>query len=244
MAMTCCEIIFEDDFLIAVNKPEDVLSHPNPGKGSGAGKQATQSAAFEGPYDYSHRRFDTPDRPVWLIHRIDQDTSGILLAAKTEETAKSLRTMFDQHAIRKSYIALVGNRPLPPKGKWNDHLKEEKHPDYVRAKINPLAKPNVELLYATKQNFPKCKLALLEFYLLTGRTHQIRVQSAFHENPVAGDRVYGDFVLNKKLKERIGLRRLFLHASELSFQHPQTKKNIMIQSALPEELEKVLRRAY
>ena len=233
---TQCPVLFEDADLIVINKPEGVLSHPNPGaKGSGA--------AFEGPYDLGGRRFQTPQGPVWLIHRLDQDTSGVLLAAKNKKSAAACRNAFEKRAVKKIYLALVSRRPMPPHGIWRDTLMEQKSSGGVRAAINYSGKPNAFLNYKMKEYFPKFNLSLLEMELLTGKTHQIRVQSAYRGHPVAGDRIYGNFTLNKELRQALDLRRMFLHAWRLVFPHPTSGKSLTVESALPEDLEDCLLRA-
>ena len=254
-------ILFQDEFLVVVNKPADVLSHPNPnaphpnplplqGRGKvargeprqGRGKGGTVRSAFEGTYHYGDRRFDTPQGPIWLIHRLDQDASGVLLAARDRKSVLACRTAFDRFEVEKRYLTLLSGRPLPPRGSWQDHLEERKKANYVRSFI-VRGKPNAELQYATKKLFPNFKLSLVEIKLITGKTHQIRIQAAFHGHPVTGDRIYGNFSLNKKLRSVIGLKRIFLHASVLSFKHPITGNPLQIEAPLPEELEEVLQRA-
>ncbi len=230
--ITRCPILFQDDHLIAVDKPEGVLSHPN---ASGRAR-----CAFEGRYDFTARRFATPDRPVWLIHRLDQDTSGVLLAAWDEATAERCRTLFEEGRIRKIYLALVLGRPKTPSGLWRDHVATVRGTDRVRSEVRRGPPPNAELRYEMKQNAPADRCALLQLLLMTGRTHQVRVQAAARGLPLAGDPIYGDFVCNREWRKRFGLRRLFLHARRLEFPHPQRGRAISIESPLPPELEDCL----
>jgi RluA family pseudouridine synthase len=232
---TQCPILFEDTDLIVVNKPEGILSHPNPGAKSPA-------AAFEGPYDLGNRCFQTPQGPIWLIHRLDQDTSGALLAAKNKKSAATCRNAFEERAVKKNYLALVSRRPMPPHGIWRDTLMEQRTAGGIRSAINYSSRPNAFLNYKMKEYFPKFNLSLLEIELLTGKTHQIRVQSTYRGHPVAGDRLYGNFTLNKELKAALDLRRMFLHAWKLAFPHPASGKLLTIESALPEDLEDCLLR--
>jgi len=232
---TQCPVLFEDADLIVVDKPEGVLSHPNPGsKGT--------SSAFEGPYDLGERKFQTPQGPVWLIHRLDQDTSGILLAAKNKKSVAACRKAFEDRQVKKYYLALVSRRPMPPHGIWRDTLMEQRSGGTLRSAINYAGKPNAFLNYKMKEFFPKLNLSLVEIDLLTGKTHQIRVQSAYRGHPVAGDRVYGNFTLNKELKAALGLHRMFLHAKRLVIPHPASGKTLTIESSLPEDLENCLLR--
>ena len=223
-------IVFEDAELIVIEKPEGVLSHPNPG-----GRNSV--CAFEGTYDLSERRFDTPQGPVWLIHRLDQDTSGVLLAAKNKKSAEACRMAFEKKEVEKNYLALVSRKPMPPHGKWRDSLTERRAGSGIRAMVSRSGQPNALLSYQMKELYPKLNLALLEIKLVTGKTHQIRVQSAYRGHPVAGDRIYGNFTLNKELKAALDLQRMFLHASRLIFPHPTSGKLLTIESPLPEDLE-------
>jgi len=226
-------VLFEDASLIVIHKPEGVLSHPNPGS-------SKTSCAFEGPYDMKERLFQTPQGPLWLIHRLDQDTSGALLAAKNRKSAEACRNAFEKRAVKKHYLALVARRPMPPQGLWRDTLVEKRAGARVRVAVVRSGAPNAFLSYKMKEYFPKFNLALLEIVLLTGKTHQIRVQSAFRGHPVMGDRIYGNFHLNKELREALGLRRLFLHAWSLTLPHPANGKILKITSPLSEDLENCL----
>ena len=229
-------VLFEDNALIIIEKPEGVLSHPNSKSGP--------LGAFEGPYDLLERRFDTPQGPLWLIHRLDQDTSGILLAAKYIKSAEACREAFEKGTVEKHYLTLVSRKPMPAKGKWRDALVERRAGGSVRAFINPSQQPNAFLHYSLKEYFPKSNLSLLEIGLMTGKTHQIRAQATYHGHPVAGDRIYGNFGLNKELRQSLDLRRLFLHAWRLKIKHPSRNEILDIQSSLPETLGRALEKAH
>ncbi|HPS36256.1 MAG TPA: RluA family pseudouridine synthase [Candidatus Omnitrophota bacterium] len=228
--MTRCPVLFEDEHLIVINKPEGVLSHPNPGH-PGA------TSAFEGNYDLAERKFEIPGSPLWLIHRLDQDTSGILLAAKNGKSAKICREAFEKREVEKDYVALVSRKPMPPQGQWRDSLVERRMGSSVRTAIGRSGPPNAFLTYKMKEFFPKFNLSLTEFRLVTGKTHQIRVQSVYHGHPIAGDRIYGNFGLNKELRDALGLKRLFLHAWRLLIKHPASGQLLEIESLLPDDLE-------
>lgn len=231
--LTKCPILFEDPDLIIIDKPEGVLSHPNPGA-------KISFCSFEGSYDLEDRRFQTPGGPVWLIHRLDQDTSGILLAVKNKKSAEACRKSFEERKVKKHYVALVSRRPMPAQGLWRDALIEKRSGGSIRSMVARSGRPNAFLNYKTQESFPKLNLSLLEIELLTGKTHQIRVQSAFRGHPVAGDRLYGNFSFNKELRQALGLRRLFLHAWRLVLPHPALGKSLTVESPLPEDLEQCL----
>ncbi len=231
--ITRCPILLDDEALLAVAKPDGVLSHPNP-----SGTRA--ACAFEGRYDPVARRFDGPAGQVWLVHRLDQDTSGVLLAARSEEVAAACRALFEQKCIRKSYAALVQGLPHPASGHWLDRLLKRSGEGAVRSAVGHGGPPNADLSYRVGRNFPGARCCLLQIILVTGRTHQIRVQAASRDHPVAGDRVYGNFGWNRDLRDRPRLRRLFLHALKLELPHPVGGKPMRIESPLPADLCSVL----
>lgn len=229
------EIIYEDERLLIINKPAGVLSHPNSGGGNAA-------AAFLGKYNLEQRCFDSEAGKLWLIHRLDQDTSGALLAVKDEEAARKCRALFEEKKIRKQYFALVSKYPIPSKGIWKDHLITRQNGKQKKTMVLPGKAPNAFLRYSVQKNYPVMRMCLLKVDLETGKTHQIRVQAAFHGVPVIGDDVYGDFVLNKKLLKTPGITRMFLHAAELSFRHPFTGKDFKAEAPLPQSMEQILYR--
>ncbi|MBU9888841.1 MAG: RluA family pseudouridine synthase [Candidatus Omnitrophica bacterium] len=236
-SITRCPVLYEDEALLIIDKPEGVLSHPNPG-----GRKT--ACAFEGDYSLEDRRFDAPGGRIWLIHRLDQDTSGILLAAKDPDSAKACRDAFERGEVEKNYIALVSRKPMPSRGSWRDALTEQRRGTGVRTAIGHAKKPNALLHYTLKEHFPQLNLALLEIHLVTGRTHQIRVQASHRGHPVAGDRLYGHFGLNKSLRRSLELRRLFLHAWRLKIAHPARSRSLEICAPLPEDLERALGKAH
>jgi RluA family pseudouridine synthase len=229
---TSCPVLWSDEHLIVIDKPPGTLSHPNPGP-------ASAPSAFQGTYDEAARRFDGPAGPVWLIHRIDQDTSGCLLAARDESTSTALRAAFEAGKVGKSYHALVSG-PTRPQGDWKDALGFARGRGKVRTSVVPGAPINAELQFRALRQQPALRLSFIEIELVTGRTHQIRVQAASRGHPVLGDDVYGDFALNRWAKKELGLKRLFLHASRLTFSHPVTGKSLRITAPLPEILQAVL----
>lgn len=129
---------------------------------------------------------------------------------------------------------------MPAHGIWRDSLVEQRSGGGVRVAVNFAGKPNAFLNYKMKTYYPKYNLSLLEIELLTGKTHQIRVQSTYRGHPVAGDRVYGNFTFNKELKTSLGLNRMFLHAGKLSLPHPTSGKTLTIEAPLPDDLEDCL----
>lgn len=233
-AITSCPVLHEDRHLLVVDKPHGVLSHPNP-------KSAKpQRCAFEGRYDADTRCFHTPSGRIHLIHRLDQDTSGVLLAAKDEKTADRCREAFEAEQVRKQYLALSCGGGLKNEGVWLDHLTTEHARHQVRTAVRRGARPNAELRYRLLHYSAAHRLSLLEIDLITGKTHQIRVQAASRHVPLAGDDVYGSFDLNRALKKALHIRRLFLHARQLTLKHPASGQPLVFRAPLPEDLIAVL----
>lgn len=230
------DILFEDKHLIVVNKRHGVLSHPNPGDDPAAPPRC----AFDGRYDFETKCFHSPAGVVWLIHRLDQDTSGVLLAAKDAKSAMACRRAFEEDQVRKTYIALTVGGGFKPEGVWLDHLTTVRQKNKVRTAVDKTRRPNAEARFKLLGYSPSQRLSLLEVALVTGKTHQIRVQAASRQHPILGDDVYGSFDLNRKLRKELGLKRLFLHAAQLQVLHPGTGKVITIDAPLPEALSSVL----
>lgn len=231
---TNCAILHRDERLLVVDKPSGCLSHPNPGSAP-----QRQRVAFEGSYDPAERRFDSPAGPVWLIHRLDQDTSGVLVAAWDADTAARCREAFERGNVEKHYLALV-NGVLAANGTWKDALAEKRAAGKVRVSVRPGAPANAELRFRVVNASRREGLSLLDVHLITGRTHQIRVQAASRHHPVLGDDVYGNFRANRRARQELGLRRIFLHAASLSLPHPVTGRMLTWKAPLPEALVRVL----
>jgi len=232
--LTDCPILFEDAQLVVLNKPAGVLSHPNPGQIT-----ARNRGAFLGPYDFDQKTFETESGRVWLLHRLDQDTSGTLLAAKDARSAERLREHFDSGKIRKEYLCLVRGDP-GPQGVWKDHLILKRDGTKVRSFVLRGHSPNAELRFERVTSSPPQKVSLLRIDLVTGRTHQIRVQANSRQHPLCGDDVYGDFAWNKKMERQFRSTRLFLHASRLEFRHPTSGRKVAVEAPVPPELKDVL----
>jgi RluA family pseudouridine synthase len=228
--VTASPVLFEDRWLIVVNKPAGVLSHPNP-KG-----EAGDRCAFEGSYDFDAKAFSSPAGKTWLIHRLDQDTSGVLLAAKDLKTADACRAAFEQDAVRKLYVTLAAGGGLKKSGVWLDHLTVKHERKRVRTEVIKGQRPNAESRYRLLGYSAQHRLSWIEIELITGKTHQIRVQCASRHLPIVGDDVYGDFELNRRLRKELGLKRLCLHARTLKLKHPVTGAELVIEAPLPDDM--------
>jgi 23S rRNA pseudouridine955/2504/2580 synthase len=213
------EIVFEDDAMIIVNKPAGVAVHGGSGVSFGVIEQL--------------RRARPEARLLELAHRLDRDTSGLLIVAKKRSALTRLHDQFREGAIAIRYLALV-------KGVWRNPLQHVRAPllKYLtdggerRVSVDPEGKESHSIVRLQKQ---WRDFSLVEVELKTGRTHQIRVHLAHLGYPIAGDDKYGDFALNKAL-QKMGLKRMFLHAARLDLPHPITGEPIALTLALPPEL--------
>ena len=233
-------ILFEDDFLLAIDKPAGVAVHGGSGVSFGIIEQL---------------RMARPEADfLELVHRLDRETSGILLIAKRRMALKLLQEQFRERETDKVYLALVsGDWPanqrvidkalhkyLLPNGERRVKIVANEHPDALRS----VTLVKVKTPIAANPLAPSTPFTLLEVTIKSGRTHQIRVHLAGQGHPIAGDDKYGDFELNKALQKSsagsASLKRMFLHAWSLKFNHPKTRKAIQLQAALPEELQQFL----
>jgi 23S rRNA pseudouridine955/2504/2580 synthase len=212
-------VLFEDAALLALDKPAGIAVHGGSGVSYGVIEQL---------------RRQRPDSPfLELVHRLDRETSGVLMLAKKRSALKAMHDRLREGEVRKTYLALV-------RGRWPDPLRHIRLPleKYLtregerRVSVSAAGKEahTVVRLHARWENF-----SLLEVELKTGRTHQIRVHLAHLGYPLCGDDKYGDFDLNRELA-RLGLRRMFLHALRLAFDHPAGSGELALHAPLPADL--------
>lgn len=219
------DVVFEDDALIVLDKPSGVAVHGGSGVSFGVIEQL--------------RRARPEARFLELAHRLDRETSGLLIVAKKRSALTRLHDMFRDGNISKRYLALV-------KGRWLNPLQHVRLPlqKYLtdngerRVSVSKEGKDahSIVRLVSRWDNF-----SLVEVELKTGRTHQIRVHLAHLGFPLAGDDKYGDFPFNRDL-QKAGLKRMFLHAARLSLSHPRTGAQIDLEAPLPRELSAFLAR--
>ena len=223
------EIVYEDDSLIVVNKPQGMVVHPASGHDGGTLVNALL-------YHASGRlsAINGVVRPG-IVHRIDKDTSGILVVAKTNEAHLSLAEQIKEHSVSRTYYCLVHGK-----------MKEESFT--VGKPIGRHPKDRKKMAVVTKggrhavthvsvvTQFETC--ALLKCQLETGRTHQIRVHLSTLGHPVVGDPVYG--VKNDKMTKKYALKGQLLHAASLGFQHPESGQFVEFSAPLPDYFENVL----
>jgi 23S rRNA pseudouridine1911/1915/1917 synthase len=221
---------YEDDRLLVVAKPAGLVVHPGPGHPTGTlvnallGRAGTSLSAGGG----------ASDRPG-IVHRLDKDTSGLLLVAKDDATHLALARDLAAHRIERRYLALVQGRL--PAGEGTVDAPVGRHPrDRKRMAVVPAGRPAVTH-WRVLETFPAVQLA--EATLETGRTHQVRVHLASLRHPLAGDRTYG---ADPTLAARLGLPRPFLHAWRLAFDHPWTGTRVDLTEPIPADLQSVLDR--
>jgi 23S rRNA pseudouridine955/2504/2580 synthase len=222
-------LLLEDDSLMAIDKPAGVAVHGGSGVSFGVIEQLRQARPQA--------------KLLELVHRLDRDTSGILLVAKKRSALKHLQEQFRERETGKTYLALV-------KGEWPAKLKIIDQPLHKfllpgqagedgerRVKVTTADDPDglrsITLVKVAERLGPA---TLLEVTIKTGRTHQIRVHLASQGHPIAGDDKYGDFEWNKQLQKQ-GFKRMFLHAWRLQFNHPVSAERVALVAELPPELQ-------
>ncbi len=219
------DIIFENDDVIVVNKPAGMVVHPSAGHDSGTLVHAALAHAPE------MEGIGGELRPG-IVHRLDKDTSGIILLAKNDRALRWLQDKFKERDVQKTYLALVDGAPPTPKGRIEAPVGRDPSHRKKMAIVSPEKGREAISEYRTVESFEKH--TLLEVDIHTGRTHQIRLHCAFIGAPIAGDRLYG------YRKQRVVVKRQFLHAARLTITLPNEKEPRTFEAPLPEELESVL----
>jgi 23S rRNA pseudouridine1911/1915/1917 synthase len=216
------EVAYEDDHLLVVDKPPGVIVHPARGHSAGTLAQAL-AGRVAGGHD---------PRRTGIVHRLDRDTSGLLVVARTEAAYEALKEMLRRREITREYLGLVEGRPAARSGTIDAPLGRDRR---VRTRISSDTDEPREAIthFETEQAFEG--FTLLRVRLETGRTHQIRAHLKAIGHPVVGDPEYG--------RPGLGLPRQFLHAERLAFTHPATDAEIEVRSPLPDDLTKALARA-
>jgi 23S rRNA pseudouridine1911/1915/1917 synthase len=221
------EILFENDDIIVINKPPGMVVHPSPGHSSGTLVHAVLAHVpdIEG--------IGGEKRPG-VVHRLDKDTSGVIIMAKNDPAFQFLQLQFNERTVEKIYLSLVEGIPPTPSGRIEVPIGRDPQQRQKMAVV-PLSKGREAItMYKTLENF--LENAFLEVHPLTGRTHQIRVHLAYIGCPVVGDKAYG------RRKQSLGVNRQFLHAEKLIIRIPGLEESATFHAPLPSDLEDVLKK--
>jgi 23S rRNA pseudouridine1911/1915/1917 synthase len=216
-------VAYEDEYLMVVDKPAGVVVHPARGHATGTLAQALTGRSAGG---------EDPQRPG-IVHRLDRDTSGLLVVAKDEAVHRSLKALLSARKVHREYLALVEGHPEARTGTIDAPIGRDRR-DRLRVSLDTDVPRTARTHFELERQLPRT--ALLRVWLETGRTHQIRVHLAAINHPVCGDPLYGT-------AGRLGLTRQFLHAARLSFPHPVSGAEVDVSSPLPADLKVALHRA-
>lgn len=219
------DVVFENEDLIVINKPAGMVVHPGAGHDSGTLVHAVLG------YDPDIEGIGGEERPG-VVHRLDKDTSGLIVLAKNDQAHRWLQDQFRLRKVEKTYLALVDGKPPTPSGRVEAAIGRD--PSHrKKMAIRPEGKGREAISeYKTLESFSNH--TLLEFHPLTGRTHQIRLHCAFLGCPIAGDEIYG------RKKSSIAPGRHFLHAHKLKITLPKEKHARQFEAPLPPELQGAL----
>ena len=216
-------VALEDEHLLVIDKPAGVVVHPGAGHRSGTLVQALAGRVAGGP---------DRERPG-VVHRLDRDTSGLLVLARSEPVHAALQAALRERGIVREYLALVEGRPAARKGTIDAPLGRDRRAR-TRMSTDTDDPRDAVTHFEVERNLPSS--TLLRLRLQTGRTHQIRAHLLAIGHPIAGDPEYGR-------PRQLGLDRQFLHAARLAFEHPVTGAAVDVRSPLPDDLEAALERA-
>jgi 23S rRNA pseudouridine1911/1915/1917 synthase len=219
------DILFENDDVIVINKPAGMVVHPSAGHSQSTLVHAVLAHAPEIEGVGGVRR-------PGIVHRLDKDTSGIILVAKNDHAHRWLQDQFRLRKVKKVYLALVDGKPATPKGRIEAPIGRDPSNRKKMAVLPPGKGRNSVTEYFTLQEFSHH--TLLEVHLFTGRTHQIRLHLAFIHCPVVGDTIYG------LRKPSLPINRNFLHSARLSITLPGEKAEREFRADLPLELQSIL----
>jgi len=226
------DIVFEDDHLLVVDKPAGMVVHPAAGNPDGTLVNALLhhcAGRLSGIGGVA--------RPG-IVHRIDKDTSGLLVVAKTDVAHEGLAAQFAKYSIERRYLAIVAGRPMPVAGAIDAPLARSSA-DRKKIAVQPAGKGKRAVTHY-RIVAPLADAALVECRLETGRTHQVRVHLASIGHPLLGDPVYGrPRAGHREVLKRLDFRRQALHAAVLGFVHPVSKENLTFQSVVPSDIQEL-----
>jgi 23S rRNA pseudouridine1911/1915/1917 synthase len=229
------DIIFEDDDLAVINKQAGLVVHPGAGTAKG-----TLANAIAFHFQIQNSKLELENR-AGIVHRLDKDTSGLIVVAKNEITHEKLSDQFQKREVFKSYLALGHGEIKTDKGTIDQPIARDRR-NRLRMAIDAKGR-NALSLWRVREHYEN--FTLFEVQIKTGRTHQIRVHLASIKHPVVGDTIYNggrDTNLQNAtiMKAIAGLGRFFLHAEKLAFKHPRSGEFMKFESELPSELSNFL----
>jgi len=231
------EVVFEDEHLIVVDKPAGLVVHPGHGCSSGTLVNALLGRGTPLALAGGVKR-------PGIVHRLDKETSGLIVVAKTDPAHRALSRAFASRNVRKRYDALVWGHPTPPRGRIERAIgRSRAHPTRMAVRGTRGRTRDAVTLYDTRESMPG--FTWLSLDLQTGRTHQIRVHMQSIHHPVVGDDRYGGRQWRsvqdpRKRKALAQFQRLALHAADLSFPHPETGRELALHAPPPVELRRLL----
>jgi len=230
-ARSALSVLFEDDTVLVADKPVGMLVEPLPNE------EENEVTLLDLVGD--HLRFTARARS-FVVHRIDRDTSGVVLFAKTAPARAALKDQFERRTPERLYIALLQGRVEPPSGTWRDKLAwDRRRLVQKRAHVRETAAKEAVARYRVVEQYRDA--ALVEVRLVTGKRNQIRVQAGARGHPLIGERVYS-FGAGTAGAEAPTLSRQALHAARLSFVHPTSGKRVTVTAPLPEDMRALIER--
>jgi 23S rRNA pseudouridine1911/1915/1917 synthase len=238
------DIVFEDEYLAVINKPAGMVVHPGAGISSGtlANAVAHMLEVQSSEFGVQSAGSANPVPRPGIVHRLDKDTSGLIVVAKNQITLDRLAEQFRSRTIYKSYVALVHGFVRRLTGRVDEPIARDRQ-NRVKMAVVKTGR-NAHSVYKVRQRFEK--FTLLDVQIKTGRTHQIRVHLAHINHPIIGDETYNagrdNQIESPQLRKSIkDLNRFYLHAEKLSFTHPVSKERMDFVQPLPDELMEILK---
>ena len=239
----CKVVAYHELGIWAFEKAVGILSHPNKDNSKGKKAHSLLNAEFDHEFEcYKWTDNSNREQNLFLCHRLDSPTSGVILGVSDHSLAKTIRRTFAERKVRKTYYAVVHAKGKCREGLWRDHLVENRSRGKLRVGKGKQGFVALTLASTLRAKAGLYGLSLLRLEPKTGRTHQLRVQCALRETPIIGDRTYGNFSLNRKIGRAAKVDRLCLHAGEIELQIQLGNRSVSFfaESPLPRSFGKLL----